>query len=340
MSSRFAVLAACAAVFCAVAGAAAAGPAPQISISTTPETKGPYVGWTTGADGAPRYAPAGVTLPAAVAGQAEPELRDLEKGSDGAARYGAPGDDQIWTSVYVFKPGVADVALLTLQADAAVRRAGVPAGEAQAASLDGAAVGRRVLYPAYDGIVHGLTIARAGPWVVKVRTSGPAGRPEAVAAAMDEALSGVRWDQNAFAPAPAVTTLAPCPADGKRKPAKPAAMDTTDVLGALVVTAAAAQKSAETPLDLAHACLVAGAYTPERPIQIVHFADPDSGRRERTLVLLGDAGAALDISSSPSLQGGKPKYVMGKREGGDSYSVVGAFKDWPSDQQILDLFKR
>lgn len=177
-------------------------------------------------DSAIRANAAGITLPMTVAGLSLSKSGEMSNGGagiDNVAQY-LSEDGAIQATLYVYRPGYADTALAAYMTDKAVmerfggktRRTAY--ASAPAAGRAGTAI-RAVYDDAGDGaLTTAAAFAQSGPWMVKLRVTGPTEQRNAVLAGLDGMLAALRFDDPAGLQAAAPVEPAAC---ATTTPAKP-----------------------------------------------------------------------------------------------------------------------
>lgn len=144
------------------------------------------------------------------------QVRDLGKdGVDLVAQYSTP-DEQIFGTIFIYKPTLPDSGLTFLATDEAIRRRFGGAANTiddRLVSVGGIAkAGRRVIYSSTDSRLgsSALIILQAGGWMIKVRVSGPADRAEEIVANLDALAVGLKFGKGSE-PLPAhIIQTEPC----------------------------------------------------------------------------------------------------------------------------------
>lgn len=167
---------------------------------------------------------AGIGLPQTTAGLSlvkSGEIADGDEGGQGLDNYAqfTSSDGVIQATAYIYRPSYADAAISAYMTDKAIRDRFGPAertayGVAPAGAHPHTAI--RASYRAADGaLVTTAAFVHAGPWLVKLRVTGPAERAEEVESGMTGLLSGLQFDSRSTPSRVAASAIGACPvADG------------------------------------------------------------------------------------------------------------------------------
>lgn len=241
------------------------------------------------------------------------EASNKGQGLDNFAQFQS-ADGQVQGTAYVYRAILPDAALAAYATDRAIRARFGPSLTAESpASVPLAGQPGRALRHLYstDKLATGAAFVSVGPWLLKVRVSGPVARRAEVAGALDALLAGVRLDRDAFAmPVQPLSFDTPCPAPAaEAKPLESDGMDAEALLGMLMggksMKKAVKSRPITNPNQLPfpssgykRACVrgtirVAGGGDALEFIQPAGVAEPDA-----MLAALNDAGGVLAIQRS------------------------------------------
>jgi hypothetical protein len=280
-----------------------------------------------------------VTLPPMAAGLVRGEIRDLTAEElDVVADYRDPAGDLLAT-IYIYKPGVNDVAIWFDQAAQAIRAtplyglngAAVPAPAPFARPGAGAAGGLRLSLdlPGPDLKSTALAMAPIGDFLVKIRLTSHGLDRASLDAKLDTVMSALGWPGEA-GPAHAAAAMASCAVPLKTKQAK----IVHDDLGQVLMNSVAfisMEREGPPPVYCRE---------PGLPPELgVYRADGDGNSY---VVALNDAGLALMVGPALSLDalmgggGGGKKYSMTRVNHG-STEVLPSFNRLPAPQQAVSI---
>jgi hypothetical protein len=126
------------------------------------------------------------------------EVRDYgEDGINLVAQYATP-DNQIYGTIFIYRPSLADSGLTFLATDEAIRRRmGASAKTLSDQSVTAGGIknsGRRVIYAdSQTGLRSALMIVQAGGWLLKYRVSGPSSRANEISGNLDALVDGTKF---------------------------------------------------------------------------------------------------------------------------------------------------
>ena len=281
-----------------------------------------------------QHAQTGLILSSRIAGLARTELQDSGTDElDVSAQYEAEDRSTIAT-VYLYRPQVADAALWFDRARSTIERNDAYEIQAGAAApprtfaLPGSGVrsGMSVAYPFSLGDLRSTALALAplGEWIVKVRMSSRALSPAELAAKVESFVGAIRWpdDRSEAKPAAFIADCATRLTYRKAKLVEPSMGQA--VLGSLL-TIAADSKEPDVPVTYCREADEGTRYSVYRPV----------GSDDRYLLAVGDAGRAVRIVPSISLDGSKPDYSATFLDLGTTF-IYPSFDRLPSPKQVME----
>jgi hypothetical protein len=288
-----------------------------------------------------QHAATGMILPPTAAGLSRGAIVDRTSAErDVSADYG--GEEGLTTSVYLFQTPLADPALWTdralaaivLRPDLGLDTATVPAAIPFKRPGAAAASGLKAVLPLG---ARGLTstavmVAPLNGWLIKIRMSSASLAPAALDARLGAFVEALRWPGEAR-PAPAAVPVAACPDSLGFKKAKTVKDEMANVLmNALAGTVATGQ------VEKGEAKAVVYCREPG-PLKPYGVYRPDRSR-DSYVIALGDAGNALRLAPALSLDLGTSKGSSGSRVAmtlleHDRISVLPSFNRLPSPEQAM-----
>lgn len=270
------------------------------------------------------------------------------RGLDNALIY-ASADEQVFATVYVYAPALADEALtafmtdyvIHLQSGAELRtlRSGIVTAGGEAG------VAFRADYAGFrqNRLASSAAFLRVGRWIVKVRVSGPEARRAEVEAAMTALLRGMRFEDHALPSA--IRPLAP--RDCQRSPDRPARfVRSTDaetaedaIMGHNIADEGANRRRGAAPgtsLNRQHWCRSGGYSIPQAlgPTPVLRDESPRTGddtRRSVAIAIWGDNGKMVEVVERHFR--GRTRFVVVHHQIGET-NILGAFDAVPTDAQL------
>ena len=297
--------------------------------------------------------PARIAFPLTAGPMALTEQRELShpgEGIDATLQYQSP-DGAVIGTIYVYHPGLAHAGLAALATDRGIRansntpvRAG-PSTVVAAGGKPGIAI--RTDYANYrGGRESSAAFIKAGRWMLKLRVTAPEKRMADVEAGMSALLRGIEFGaENTPRPA-TVLNPSPCPRSSGAAAATPlpdaqgpdlvalAMLGTFDAAGIEGTDERGARKDVPSRIP-ANLCLSRLVAMSGGEVPILRSADGSSGfvdGRTRLLVLLSDAGEALEIVHAPNFK----RHVLLHHLMGET-RILGSFDGVPSDDQMREL---
>jgi hypothetical protein len=275
-----------------------------------------------------------MVLPATAAGLTRGEISDSTAAElDVSAQYHDQARDMLLL-VYIYKPGIQDVAIWFDKAASAMRTspghgletATLPAPIPFARPGAGTRAGLRLVMdvpgPGFKSTA--LAIAPVGDWLVKVHMGSRSLDRAALEAKLDAILASLGWPAEASAPHAAAAIL-PCPRPLKTKQAKIARDDLGDVL----VNAVSFSIEREGPPPVY-------CREPGLPPELGVYRP--NGDDNSYVVALNDAGLALSVAPSLSaLLGGDGKKYSVTRLNHGSAEVLPSFNRLPPPLQAVSV---
>ena len=265
---------------------------------------------------------------------------------DNVAQYKS-ADGEVFPTVYVYFPGLAHSGLSAL-ATAKGMKTHSPKVESKGVKLVSAgdrtdAAVREDFTDYRNGLVSSAAFIKSGPWIVKLRVSGPEARKDEVMAAMDGLLSGLRFGPKASVRAASIVAVTPCPAaapaEAKLLPDEPeAVMAEAVALGALDGAGLVDRKDAEARVILAR---VGARFCEKEPtsgqadeIPILRAVGDEQGGLARSVVLalVSDSGGVLEVAQLAR----EGTFRLLYHQIG-STALLGSYDKIPSDEQIRQI---
>jgi len=276
-----------------------------------------------------------LSLPPTAAGLTRNEILDLTAEElDLAATYADPAGDLV-TTIYVYQPGVQDVAIWFDRATWAIQASpqyglggiALPAPTAFAPPRTGAAGGLRLALdlPGTELKSTAVAIAPIGAWLVKVRMSSRKLDKAALDSRLDSLLAALGWPAESGTARAAVAIL-PCPTPLKTKQAK----IVRDDMAAVLINAVSFSMQREGPPPL---------YCREPGLPPEFGVYRANGDKDSYVVTLNDAGAALSVGPSlGGLLGGNSRktYSLSRLDHG-SAAVLPSFNRLPPPAQAVSV---
>lgn len=275
------------------------------------------------------------------------EVRDL--GSDGVdlvAQY-ASADEQIFGTIFIYKPTLPHSGLTFLATDEAIRRRlDAKIIDDQPIAIGGVATaGRRVIYSSSDVRLgsSGLIIVRASGWMLKLRVSGPADRGAEIAANLDALAAGLRFGKGSEPLPTHMIHSEPCKSS---LPAANAALvkphGTVAIAQTLMAVPAFVDENGRAVADFTvrvpdRLCLAESTWDGKIPLltfRTVKSAS-DGMFEPKIFQLYGDAGQMIEVTRSTNGTG--ELYAL--RHGIGRLIIYGGFATEPSVDQ-LTLIRR
>lgn len=270
------------------------------------------------------------------------EVRDYgEDGINLVAQY-VTSDDQIFGTIFIYRPSLADSGLTFLATDEAIRRRlgtsvkvlsdqMVPAGGTQNA-------GRRVVYAdSESGLRSALMIIQAGAWLLKYRVSGPSSRANEIASNLDAMVGGTKFGKGSEPLPTHVIKVEPCDGmrnDGNAKTIKP---KSESVVGLALLAVprfndeigkAVADPTGRVPDRL---CLAESSEDDKLPLLTFRTMDSRSGLfAPRIFQLFGDAGIIVEVTRAANGSG----ELFAIRHGLSPVLIYGGFLTEPGAGQM------
>lgn len=277
----------------------------------------------------------GLVLPARAAGLTRGDLNDSTAAElDVTAEYDDPARDMLLL-VYVYKPGIPDVAIWFDEAASAMRTspghglegatlpAPVPFARPGARTPAGLRLVMDVPGPGFKSTA--LAIAPIGDWLVKVHMGSRSLDRAALEAKLDAVLAALGWPAEAGT-ARAAAAILPCPTPLKTKQAK----IVRDDMAAVLINAVSFSIKREGPPPVY-------CREPGLPSELgIYRANGDD---DSYVVALNDAGTALSVGPSlGGLLGGNSRktYSLSLLENG-SASVLPSFNRLPPPAQAVSV---
>lgn len=289
-----------------------------------------------------QHATTGLILMSTLAGEQRTALTDSgERELDIAAQYGS-GDGPVSITVYLFHPGLDDVALWFDRVDAEVRGRDTYGGASPVAAAPiafarpggAAADSLRMIYTPQKGPYRstGAAMMPLGDWLVSVRISSKIDDPAQLAAKLDAVIAGIRFPADGATGA-AVTPIAACATHIAYKHAKLQKVDSSQVLlGALEGTIAEEHAASGEKAKPVRFCRDGAGTT-----QFGVYRQDDTTLQY--WVAFNDAGQAAFVSSGLSGLIGKGGFQV-KFLTFDGTDVFPSFDELPEPQQVVDLVSR
>lgn len=277
------------------------------------------------------------------------QVRDLgQDGIDLAAQYASP-DEQIFGTIFIYKPTLPDSGLTFLATDEAIRRRlGETASsiEDQPIAVGGVAkAGRRVIYSSNDRQLgsSALLVIQAGNWMLKLRVSGPADRTQEIATNLDALAAGLKFGKGSEPLPTHIIQTGPCEpsspvSDAKLvKPQKAAAIAQT-----IMAVPNFVDKNGHAvadPTDRVPDRLCLAESTSDGKIPLLTYrtvtANADSMFKPSIFQLYGDAGHMIEVTRAG--KGVGESYAL--RHSIGRVIVYGGFATEPSAVQF-ELMRR
>jgi hypothetical protein len=276
-----------------------------------------------------------MVLPATVAGLTRGEIEDATAAElDVTAQYHDQTRDLL-VLVYIYKPGISDVAIWFDRAALAMRTspghglegvtlpAPVPFARPGAPTAAGLRLVMDVPGPGFKSTA--LAIAPVGEWLVKVHMGSRSLDRAALEAKLDAIMAALGWPAEAGAPRAAAAIL-PCPTPLKTKQAKFVRDDMASVL--INAVSFSIEREGPPPIYCREPGLATdfGVYRP-------------NGDHDSYVVTLNDAGVALSVGPSlGGLLGGSNRktYSLSLLDHG-SASVMPSFNRLPPPAQAVSV---
>jgi len=279
------------------------------------------------------------------------EFSEAGSGLDNGLQYES-ADRQVFATVYVFYPGLADAGLSAFMTDRAIHEqsATVERNGTTVIPLGGRAEGAILAtYSRYRvGLASRAAFMKAGRWAVVLRVSGPHERAADVAAAMDALLAGARFEGDAALRAASPFLFANCnaaPTRRARLQRRDAADDAGDIQAFAVIDGAVPLPSAHegtdgdttSPRVGRRWCAPTGLHVGESTYPVLRRdpADDSDGLavgRTVLLVPITDAGTTLEMVERPDGSG----YRLLYHEIGRT-TLLGSYDGPLADSQIADI---
>ena len=289
-----------------------------------------------------QHATTGLVLMPIIAGEQRTALTDSgERELDVAAQYGS-GDGPVSITIYLFRPGLDDVALWFDRVDTEVRGrdtfGGVtPAAAAPVAfSRPGSAIADslRMVYTPQKGPYHstGAAMMPLGDWLVSVRISSKLDNAQQLAAKLDAVIAGIRFPKDAAA-GPVVAPIAECRSHINYHHAKMQKVDPSQVLFGAIEGSIAEEHSASGEQGERIRFCRDGTGTTRFGV----YRQDDSS--QSYWVAFNDAGQAAFVSSGLGGLIGKGGFQV-KSLTFDGIDVFPSFDKLPEPQQVIDLIGR
>jgi hypothetical protein len=271
------------------------------------------------------------------------------EGIDDALWYRS-SDGAVFATLYVYYPGLPHAGLTAFATDHFIRingpdiRITTPMRLVAAGGIENGAI--RIDYGNYRGMASSAAFIKAGRWILKVRISGPEARRAEVEGAMTALLQGVQFGRQNPWMAPHLLTVGDCPADAGRTAARAlpdppgaeiaahAFLATFDGGGNLATNQADGARNdlpSRIPDRLCRSELRIGSNS--YPLLRGEAGEPISvDGRTRAIVLLNDAGVALEVVHAANLR----RYVVLYHEIGQT-NLMGGYDNVPSDAQLAEI---
>lgn len=174
--------------------------------------------WTTSATEL-RAAKAGVSLPQTIGSISLSKSGEVSHGGEGIDNYAQylSADGAIQATLYVYMPSYADASLAAHMTDRAVKdRFGARTQRTAYAAVPLAGKSNGAIRAVYDDAADGAlttaaAFAHAGPWVLKLRVTGPTERRREVLASLDGMMDGLKFDQPESVHATTPANFQACP---------------------------------------------------------------------------------------------------------------------------------
>ena len=280
-------------------------------------------------------------------------LKDAKgDGADMAAQYETP-DGKILGTIFIYAPTRPDAGLTFLATDESIRRrfgSTVQKIEDSLVPLAGVAnAGRRVVYTGNadsklrgdpDGRIYGTAaFVRAGPWMIKVRVSGPISRSTEIGQDLDALLAGLKLGKLArpLPQSPIVTTdCAPTPDRPTIKITHPASADALGLGIALDPVVQDEEGAVANPLtaEIKAVCREGIEVRDNIALQTFRVTSPSSGRFQPSRVMLyGDAGIMLLAFEDLKFPG---QYYVSRHAIGRTF-IFGRLSALPSEAELKAL---
>ena len=290
-----------------------------------------------------QHAATGMILPPVAAGLTRGAIIDNSSAEqDVGAAYG--GEEGLTTSVYLFQTPLADPAVWTdralaaiaLRPDLGLDPASVPAAIPFKRPGASAASGLRATLPLSASGLTATAVALAplDGWLVKIRMTSDRLDRAALDARLTAFLEALRWPAETR-PAPATAAVVACPDSLSFKKAKTVKDSMGDVLMSALAGTVQADQVEKGETRSAVYCREPG------PLKTYAVYRPDRSRAAY-VIALGDAGEALRLEPALSLDG----LGSGKSSGGRvamtsmkhaTISVLPSFNRLPSPEQALSV---
>ena len=287
-----------------------------------------------------KHAATSMILPPVAAGLSRGAIVDRTSGEqDVSAEYG--GEQGLTTTVYVFQTPLADPALWTdralaaiaLRPDLALDPATLPTARPFKRPGAAAASGLRATLPLSAAGLTGtaVVVAPVNGWLIKVRMTSARLDSAALDARLTAFVEALRWPNEAR-PAPAAAAILPCPDSLSFKKAKTVKDDMADVLMSAIAGTVETEQVEKGEADAIVYCREAGPLKP-------HGVYRPNRSRDSYVIALGDSGTALRLAPALSLSmltggsGGK-RVAMTLMER-DTTTVLPSFNRLPSPEQAM-----
>lgn len=269
------------------------------------------------------------------------EVRDLgDSGIDLVAQYATP-DEEIFGTIFIYKPSMVESGLTFLATDEAIRRRMGPSvkiisdGTISAGGVENA--GRRVIYSGNEGgLRSALGIVQAGKWMIKFRVSGPGNRANEIAGNLDALVAGTRFGKGSE-PLPAhVISVQPCKpmtATADAHIVKPTAVSAM-AISMMAMPYFKDEKGAATSDPTGRVpdrlCLAESSTEENIPLLTFRTLEPISGLfTPRIFQLFGDAGLIVEVTRPA-----KGTELFALRHSLAGTMVYGGFSAEPSSSQL------
>jgi hypothetical protein len=263
------------------------------------------------------------------------------QGLDNALLY-ASADEQVFATVYIYAPALADASLTAFMTDNAIHlQSGselrtLSSGIVAAGGRDGVAF--RADYAGFrqNRLASSAAFMRVGRWIVKLRVSGPEPRRAEVEAAMNALLREMSFEGR---PGPAAFTPIALPTC-RRSPDRPARMSPADdaetAAEALIANAGVDLPGSAVDLSARGWCRSAGYRVANAAgtTPVFRILDPpasDLPRRRVLVALLADNGTMFEVMERRF--DNRTSYVLIHHQIGRTL-VLGSYDSPPTDEQL------
>ncbi|MDP9423576.1 MAG: hypothetical protein M3Q19_12235 [Pseudomonadota bacterium] len=287
---------------------------------------------------------ASITVPKQAGTLPRLQTRDLgDNGVDLVAQYASP-DEQVFGTIFIYKPTLPDSGLAFLATDEAIRRRfgeGAKTLDDRLVRVGGVAkAGRRVIYASSDARLgsSALIVVQAGGWMVKIRVSGPTDRAEEISINLDALAAGLKFGKGSE-PLPAhIIQTEPC--GGASAPAnsglvKPQSADAAAI--AIMAIPVFIDENGRAVADLTERvpdrlCLAESSSDGKVPLLTFRTVKSTAAGifEPKIFQLYGDAGQIIEVTRA--LKGSNENYAL--RHGIGRLIVYGGFASEPSADQL------